>query len=66
VKRNGTVVIDVASTGERLSAAPGKPFLGRRGGRYNVRTFGNRGLVVERSDPAARSAVLVARSSRSG
>ena len=61
VEPNGTAVIDVASTGERLAAAPGEPFLGKRDGQYHVRTFGESGLVLEDSDPEAQSAVLVRR-----
>ena len=61
VEPDGTAVIDVASTGERLAAAPGRPFLGKRGGRYHVRTFGESGLELEDSNPKAQSAVLVSR-----
>jgi hypothetical protein len=61
VEPDGTAVIDVASTGERLKAKPGEPFLGRRGGRYNVRVFGEEGLVLEGSDATAQSAVFLSR-----
>jgi hypothetical protein len=58
VKPDGRTVIHVARTGEDLSAAPGRPFLGRRAGRYHARTFGESGLILLGSDPAAQKAVL--------
>lgn len=64
VRRDGTVVIHVERTGETLAAKPGEPFRGRRRGPYNVRTFGERGLVVRSSDPQRQTAVLERRGAR--
>ena len=58
VEPDGRAVIYASHTRERIVAAPGEPFLGRRGGRYNVRTFGEKGLILKSSDPATQTAVL--------
>jgi hypothetical protein len=57
VKADGTAVIHVRKTDETLAAQPGEPFLGRRG-EYNVRIFGERGLILAQSDPSRGTAML--------
>jgi hypothetical protein len=56
IEVDGTVFISVDSSGETMAAVPGKPFLGSRRGPHNVSVFGNRGLVLYRSDPTTGAA----------
>ena len=59
IEEDGAAVIHVDETGETLSARPGEYYLGRYGGPYNKRTFGEQGLRLATSDPAAQTAVLI-------
>jgi hypothetical protein len=59
VEEDGAAVIHVDETGETLSARPGGFYLGRVGGPYHVRTFGEHGLRLASSDPVTQTAVLV-------
>ena len=61
VDPDGAAIISVERTNERLRALPGEPFLGKRGGEYDVRVFGDSGLILRSSDVGSQAVVLVHR-----
>ena len=61
VDPDGAAVITVRKTNETLRAMPEQPFLGERGGEYNVRVFGESGLILRSSNVESQAVVLVRR-----